>query len=262
MILLICLKKIWVAMQNPPQALVPSSERRCTIERGVIQNTDFQPAHTPNSVGVSCGEDSAHAGLVQGDDNRLSPTAESITVVAHDVPLESSKPLADAAVMHSVLSGRGVEATAQNSRGDHVTSVSSLATLSPASDATTEARPDSPTHDTKGRIGSAADEKNDDPSGTSDRAPPVKASSIGVVKAVTDAATDLARECSIPGISEAAALVSILVQLVSDHRGSTRMVESNLRWCLTVVVMLKRAAKVLRQVRSRYQRSQYIRCRD
>ncbi|CAM9581545.1 unnamed protein product, partial [Scytosiphon promiscuus] len=57
-------------------------------------------------------------------------------------------------------------------------------------------------------------------------------------------AHELAQHCQIPGISEAAAAVYIMTKLVTDSRESSRASESRLRQCRTIVMALKRAAKV------------------
>lgn len=87
------------------------------------------------------------------------------------------------------------------------------------------------------------------PSSSSDR----RASSdgIGLGQAVGDAAHELARNCHIPGVSEAAAAVAILVNMVTDNRDTKNGTEASLRRCRSIVMMLQRAAKVLGKVRWR-----------
>lgn len=73
--------------------------------------------------------------------------------------------------------------------------------------------------------------------------------SIGLGEAVLKAAENLAYSCQIPGVSEAAAMVATLVNLVADSRGVTSGTEADLRQCRTIVMMLERASKVASQVR-------------
>ncbi|CAN0222017.1 unnamed protein product [Pylaiella littoralis] len=67
---------------------------------------------------------------------------------------------------------------------------------------------------------------------------------IGLGRAVLAAAQELAHHCQIPGVSEAATAVCMMANLVTDGRDNARASESRLRQCSTVVVALKRAAKV------------------
>lgn len=73
--------------------------------------------------------------------------------------------------------------------------------------------------------------------------------SVGVGRAVLEAAQQLAHHCQIPGVSEAATLVSILVDLLVNSRSIGGGSESSLKRCHSIVIMLKRAAKVLGKVR-------------
>lgn len=70
--------------------------------------------------------------------------------------------------------------------------------------------------------------------------------------AVANAAQELARNSNIPGVSDAAAAVSILAQLVMDNRDSNDGTEASLRRCRSIVLMLERAAKVLGKVSWRW----------
>lgn len=71
---------------------------------------------------------------------------------------------------------------------------------------------------------------------------------IDVGEAVMEAAQNLALHCQIPGVSEAAAVVSTLVTLVSDSRDLKSAVDSNLRKCRSIVRVLERASKVAGKV--------------
>ncbi|CAM9240971.1 unnamed protein product, partial [Hapterophycus canaliculatus] len=67
---------------------------------------------------------------------------------------------------------------------------------------------------------------------------------IGIGQAVLTAAQELAQHCQVPGVSEAAAAVCIMANLVMDRRENDKASESRLRQCRTLVVALKRAARV------------------
>lgn len=71
---------------------------------------------------------------------------------------------------------------------------------------------------------------------------------IGLGEAVMEAAQNLAHHCQIPGVSEAAAVVSTLVTLVSDRRDIKSGGDSNLRKCRSIVKVLERASKVAGKV--------------
>lgn len=71
---------------------------------------------------------------------------------------------------------------------------------------------------------------------------------IGLGQAVLAAARELAHHCQIPGVSEAAGAVCMMANLVVDGRESDRASISRLRQCRSIVVALKRAAKVADKV--------------
>ena len=71
---------------------------------------------------------------------------------------------------------------------------------------------------------------------------------IGLGRAVLAAAQELVHHCQIPGVSEAASAVCMIANLVTDGRDNARFNESRLRQCGTVVMALKRAAKVADKV--------------
>ena len=73
-------------------------------------------------------------------------------------------------------------------------------------------------------------------------------SGLGLGQVVGDAARELARNCQIPGVVEVATAVSILVDLVTDYRGTKNGTEASLRRCRSIIIMLQRAAKVLGKV--------------
>lgn len=74
------------------------------------------------------------------------------------------------------------------------------------------------------------------------------AGDIGVGNAVFVAAQELVNHCQIPGVSEAAAVVVIMAKMVADSRDSSAASEARLRKCRTIVMALKRAAKVAEKV--------------
>lgn len=79
--------------------------------------------------------------------------------------------------------------------------------------------------------------------------PTESASDSEVVKAVVEAARNLATQSHFPGVSEAATLVSILVNLVSDDHACSAEVESRVKRCRLVIMMLQRASLVIGKVR-------------
>lgn len=70
-----------------------------------------------------------------------------------------------------------------------------------------------------------------------------------VAKAVVEAAYNLALQCPFPGVCEAATLVSVLVNLVRDEQATTEQMESKVKRCRLVILILQRAAMVLGKVR-------------
>lgn len=77
------------------------------------------------------------------------------------------------------------------------------------------------------------------------------ADGVDVVDAVVEAAHCLASHSAIPGVSEAARLVSILVNLVTDYRDCTSEVQWRVKRCRSIIFMLERAGEVLGKVRRR-----------
>ncbi|CAN0076073.1 unnamed protein product [Pylaiella littoralis] len=68
---------------------------------------------------------------------------------------------------------------------------------------------------------------------------------MSIAQAVYYSASQLANHCQIPGVSEAATMVSILVTLVSDSRDSAGRSERDVKRCRSIVTMLERAMEVL-----------------
>ncbi|CAM9164639.1 unnamed protein product, partial [Hapterophycus canaliculatus] len=67
---------------------------------------------------------------------------------------------------------------------------------------------------------------------------------LGLGHAILSAAQELAHHCQTPGISEAATAVSIMARLVTDSRDNDRESDLRLRQCNSIIMVLKRAAKV------------------
>lgn len=72
---------------------------------------------------------------------------------------------------------------------------------------------------------------------------------IGVGNAVVAAAQELARMTQVPGVAEAAGLVIVLMNLVTDSSNITGTVIHMVKRCRSVMVLLRRAASVLEEVR-------------
>lgn len=72
---------------------------------------------------------------------------------------------------------------------------------------------------------------------------------VGVVEAVLDVAQELADNSAVPGICEVATLMSVLLQLVSDHGENAGVGEMRIRWCRSIIVLLERAEGLLGKVR-------------
>lgn len=72
---------------------------------------------------------------------------------------------------------------------------------------------------------------------------------VGVIQAVLQSAEQIAHNSAIPGVGEAATLVSVLVRLVDDNEGNPGAGEWRVRWCRSILVMLQRAEILLGKVR-------------
>jgi len=76
------------------------------------------------------------------------------------------------------------------------------------------------------------------------------AGDIGLGRAVLEAAQELARQCMVPGISEAAAVLCIMANLVTDGRENDKASNARLRQYRSIVMALKRAERVVCKVSS------------
>lgn len=108
------------------------------------------------------------------------------------------------------------------------------------------------THE-RGEVAAMAFNPGDDPVASDSGAPSTASSrrtssGVGYSQAVVAAAQELAQHCQIPGVSEAATVVSILVRLVSDHQDDLGRGDAKVKRCRSIVMMLERAAKVLGKV--------------
>lgn len=72
---------------------------------------------------------------------------------------------------------------------------------------------------------------------------------LDLSSAVLTAAESLAQNSFIPGVREAATVVSGLVGLAADHKSNAGDMERRVRWCRSIVMTLERAGKVLGKVR-------------
>ena len=72
---------------------------------------------------------------------------------------------------------------------------------------------------------------------------------LSMAEAVMGAAEAVANSSSVPGVSEAATLISTLVKLVVERQNSDSAAEWRLRWCRSIVTLLDQASKILGKVR-------------
>ena len=71
---------------------------------------------------------------------------------------------------------------------------------------------------------------------------------FGVAQAVMGVAHDLAQMSQIPGVTEVAGLVIVLMNLVTDNSDNVDGIENTVKRCRSVVTLLQRAASVLQHV--------------
>ena len=77
---------------------------------------------------------------------------------------------------------------------------------------------------------------------------PSRSKRMSMAEAVMEAAEAVAISSSVPGVSEAATLISTLVKLVMEHQNSDRAAEWRLRWCRSIVTLLGQASEILGKV--------------
>lgn len=71
-----------------------------------------------------------------------------------------------------------------------------------------------------------------------------KSASISAGDAFLAVAREMARSCQVPGVSEVAAAVCIMADLVTDNRENDEAGDSRRQYCRLIVMALKRAADV------------------
>lgn len=67
----------------------------------------------------------------------------------------------------------------------------------------------------------------------------------GLTEAMMDAAETMAQASTVPGISEVAALMGVLLRQSVDRQTNVELAEPKARWCRSVMVLLKKAEAVL-----------------
>lgn len=77
---------------------------------------------------------------------------------------------------------------------------------------------------------------------------PESVDAMTLADVVLESAVQLAQQSSIPGVSDAATLISGVVRLILDHQDGVEESKQRLRWCNSVVTILKRAEEVVSQV--------------
>lgn len=65
---------------------------------------------------------------------------------------------------------------------------------------------------------------------------------------IMESAVTMAKASSVPGISEIATLLAVLLKLSIDHRNNARVTKQKARWCRSMMVLLKKAEEVLANV--------------
>ena len=78
---------------------------------------------------------------------------------------------------------------------------------------------------------------------------PSRSKRLSIAEAVMEAAEVVANSSGVPGVSEAATLISTLVKLVVERQNSDRAAEWRLRWCRSTVTLLGQASEILGKVR-------------
>ena len=71
---------------------------------------------------------------------------------------------------------------------------------------------------------------------------------INLAVAVMEAASAVASSSSIPGVSEAARLISVLVTFVVDKTDNDAAGDWRVRWCRSIVAVLERASELMEKV--------------
>ncbi|CBJ27694.1 Tyrosine kinase specific for activated (GTP-bound) p21cdc42Hs/ leucine rich repeat protein [Ectocarpus siliculosus] len=222
------------------------------VEHGGEQPLDiFRPPYSAVVVAGN-GDD-----MAPSHQDNASLRRKALTTEADGVEREGIVPLPAA----SALDGE-VEASAEHAAKDcraRLASAGSAEKLPAATSATTSTanlstaeRDELSQFHQRERVADAApvsgelkpEEASSGGPGASSAADDQNSADIGLGRAVLAAAQELVHHCQIPGVSEAATAVCMMATLVTDGRDNARASESRLRQCSTVVMALKRAAKV------------------
>ncbi|CAM9650991.1 unnamed protein product [Choristocarpus tenellus] len=75
---------------------------------------------------------------------------------------------------------------------------------------------------------------------------------LETARAVAAAAGSVAANSTVPLLAEAATLVKVLIELVSDYRGSDDAMQDTIRWCKSMVGMLEYAQRFLKEHESEH----------
>ncbi|CAN0274037.1 unnamed protein product [Ectocarpus sp. 6 AP-2014] len=222
------------------------------VEHGGEQQPDVVPPPYSAVVVAGNGND-----MAPSHQDNASLCRKALTMEADGVDREGIVPLPAA----SALDGE-VEASAEHAAKDcraRLASAGSAEKLPAATTATTSTanlstaeRDELSQFHQRERVEDAApvsgelkpEEASSGGPGASSAADDQNSADIGLGRAVFEAAQELAHHCQIPGVSEAATAVCMMANLVTDGRDNARASESRLRQCSTVVMALKRAAKV------------------
>ena len=70
---------------------------------------------------------------------------------------------------------------------------------------------------------------------------------LGLARALADAAKSLAEDSGVPGVSAAASVVQMLVNMAMDHKANPDLLRRSVKWCSCVMAMLQRAEDILRK---------------
>ncbi|CAN0007820.1 unnamed protein product [Ectocarpus sp. 12 AP-2014] len=229
------------AHEKPPSHEdTPSPHPHTTAEAGAVDRGDaFAPSAPPALVGAASVAEDDGTGLAA----EKNATGGSLTA-----------PTAPPAEGSGVVGLAGEEDAAGGSADKSLTSVATASTANMSTaeqeevseyrqrqreaDAASVAGGPNSEGEASGGGGTAASQAASRQSSASD---------MGLGQAVLAAAQELARSCQIPGVSEAAGAVCIMVNLFSDSRQNDKASASRLRQCRSMVLALQRADKVVAQ---------------
>lgn len=233
--------------EQPPDARPPASAVLAVGNGG-----DNSPSHqydTSTHRHIPAEADGVGGGGVDGGDNAPSSALSALAVPGQLSTERSTGAIEDCGA------GLAGEDTADSSAEKSLTTTAASVTTSSTADVSTHERAElAQFHQRQSASSIASEPQPEDASGDSE-APSAadrrkSGGDIGLGHAVLAAAQELAHQCQVPGISEAAAVVCIMANLVTDNRESDRAGESRLRQCRSFVTVLKRAEKVVAKVRA------------